>query len=73
MIEKGISIVTQSGEASDYFESRYYEDTKKIDAVSDVASPNATDLASAIILVNELKAQLNLLMSNLRSGEKMDE
>jgi hypothetical protein len=36
-------------------------------AVADVASANATDLATAITLVNELKAQVNTLLARLRS------
>jgi hypothetical protein len=36
-------------------------------AVADVASPDATDLATAITLVNEIKAQLNTAFARLRS------
>jgi hypothetical protein len=36
-------------------------------AVADVASPNATDLASVITLANEIKAQLNTAFARLRS------
>lgn len=36
-------------------------------AVADVASPDATDLATALTLVNELKAQVNLGFARLRS------
>lgn len=45
---------------------------KSAEAVADVASANATDLASAITLANETKAQLNTLLSNLRSAELLD-
>jgi hypothetical protein len=37
-------------------------------AVADVASPNATDLATALTLANETKAQLNALLSRLRAS-----
>lgn len=37
-------------------------------AVANVASPNATDAASAQILVNEIKGTLNSLLSRLRAG-----
>lgn len=37
-------------------------------AVADAASPDATDLATAITLVNELKAQLNTLLARLRAS-----
>ena len=36
-------------------------------AVADVASANATDLATAITLVNELKAQVNTLLARVRT------
>jgi hypothetical protein len=36
-------------------------------AVADVASPDATDLATAITLVNEIKAQVNTAFARLRS------
>jgi hypothetical protein len=37
-------------------------------AVADVASANATDLASAITLVNEQKTQINALLARLRAA-----
>lgn len=37
-------------------------------AVADVASADATDLATAITLVNETKAQLNLLLARVRAA-----
>lgn len=37
-------------------------------AVADVSSPNATDLATAITLVNELKTQFNALLASLRAA-----
>ena len=37
-------------------------------AVADVASANATDLATAITLANETKAQMNALLNRVRSG-----
>lgn len=37
-------------------------------AVSDVASADATDLASVITLANEAKVQLNALLAELRAA-----
>jgi len=44
---------------------------KRSGAVADLASPNATDLATALMLINELKAQFNLkLASDRGSGQQ---
>ena len=46
---------------------------KSAGAVSDVASPDATDLATVITLANETKAQFNTLLANLRTAGLLDE
>lgn len=43
----------------------------KAASVAAVASPNATDLATALTLVNELKAQLNTLIAGQKTAGQM--
>ena len=43
----------------------------KAGAVADVAGADATDEASAVALVNELKAQMNALLASLRAADKL--
>ena len=82
------------GLATPYFEDYLYNNTLIGDAVSNavqstvsVDSPDATDLASVITLVNEMKAdigtlvtdlnnavtQMNALLASLRDAERLDE
>lgn len=42
-----------------------------IAAVADVATPDATDLASAIALANDLKAKINQLLAAMRAANHL--
>jgi hypothetical protein len=57
---------------SEYFETYLREISLQADAVANVASDNASDLATVITLANELKSQLNSLLVNLRDSGKLD-
>ena len=73
-LESNIAIVDlNTAKATTYFENYLYDISLVADAVSDVTSADATDLASAITLVNEIKTQLNALLTNLRESRKLND
>ena len=65
--------ITENELPTDYLEDYLYDISLVADAVADVASADATDLPSAITLANEIKAQFNELLANLRTSEKLSE
>ena len=66
-------IIDQTARPTEYFENYLYENTLTADAVAGVASADATDLATAITLANELKARVNELLTNLRESGKLSD
>lgn len=75
-LESNIPIVNEQNKeylATSYFEDYLYDISKVASAVSDVSSADATDLASAITLVNELKTQVNTLLVALRESGKLSD
>lgn len=68
-----IKVTNSGGAIRDFRASDYYDAndnrilTSQQAAVASASSPDASDLASAITLVNELKSQLNAALARLRS------
>jgi hypothetical protein len=75
-LETNLPIVKKVGESfysTEYFEDYLREISLVADAVADISSVDATDLASAIALANETKAQFNDLLAKLRVAGKLNE